>query len=103
MATCTCAASTGFTLGTPLTTRETVLRLTPAARATSFMLGRPVLPLSDVSSLDTLLLAGLVREAQPSNAGAMRQRCPGGACSGRSPMGSCGRELAQVVRHRREI
>ncbi|BEL04276.1 hypothetical protein Q0Z83_024670 [Actinoplanes sichuanensis] len=77
MALRTCAASVGSTVCTPLTTRETVLRLTPAARATSFILGRPLLPPSGVTSLDTLLLAGLVREAQRSNAKVKRQRCLG--------------------------
>src|SRR5262249_23501893 len=37
---CTRAASSGRTLGPPLTTRETVARLTPATAATCFMVGR---------------------------------------------------------------
>src|SRR5581483_436589 len=40
MACCTSAAVPGSTPGSPLTTRETVLRPTPARAATSFMVGR---------------------------------------------------------------
>jgi hypothetical protein len=42
-AACTFSARSGRTLGPPLTTRDTVLRLTPATAATSFIVGRRAL------------------------------------------------------------
>ena len=40
----TLAAVSGITLASPFTTRDTVIGLTPAARATSRMVGRTVIP-----------------------------------------------------------
>jgi hypothetical protein len=45
IALCTRAASSGATSGASLTTRDTVVRLTPASVATSFIVGRRVRPL----------------------------------------------------------
>src|ERR1700760_3816911 len=78
MARSTRAAVSGSTPGSPLTTRDTVIRLTPAAAATSRMVGRLFTPPRRPAPPRLPATQGLPAAQRPPSASPPPASCPHG-------------------------